>query len=261
MTPPRRRSFRTFCPASHAEQKPAAGWGRRRFIGVCLAACLAPALRAQPAAGESENFRGGKVDWARLKNSGQYWNRHANSDPELLDFLRRNSSLNIDPTWHAASAKSLSDICNYPFLFADRIENLDPGEQTNLGEYLRRGGFICIDCCCNTGINPSPDDYLLNQLQMFHTILPDVSIKPLPENHEIYSLYFKLERHPPRAMPGNSWMDTSNYPLHGISVAGRLVGILTMSGLQCGWAHVGSPDNAQECLEMMTNLYIYAITH
>jgi hypothetical protein len=37
--------------------------------------------------------------------------------------------------------------------------------------------------------------------------------------------------------------------------------MLSMSGLQCGWAHVGSPANAQECLQMMTNVYLYAITH
>jgi hypothetical protein len=62
-------------------------------------------------------------------------------------------------------------------------------------------------------------------------------------------------------MPGNSWMDTRFFPLHSISLGKRLLGILSMSGLQCGWAHVGSQANAQECLEMMTNAYIYAITH
>lgn len=253
--------FRPLPPASLALPKATAPWNRRRFIGTCLTACLGTKLYSQTAGSGSQDFRGGKVEWARLRNSGQYWNRHADSDPELLDFIRRNSSLNIDTTWRAASAKTLPDLCNYPFLFADRVANLDTTEERNLAEYLRRGGFLFIDCCCNTGINPSPDVYLDSHLKFLRGMLPNVHIDPIPDTHEIYSVFFKMQRRPPRAQPGNSWMDTRVFPLHSIFLDKRLIGMLSMSGLQCAWAHVGSPANAQECLQMMTNAYIYAITH
>jgi len=259
MTPPRHPGLvRPPVPTGPAT---GGGWDRRRFICTCAAALLAPVLRAQAPNSGSQEFRGGKVEWARLRNAGQYWNRHAESDPELLDFIRRNSSLNIDTTWRAASGHTLSDLCNYPFLFADRVENLDSTEERNLGEYLKRGGFLFIDCCCNTGINPSPDLYLENQLKFLNGMLPNVRIDAMPDNHEVYTLFFKMQRHPPRAQPGNSWMDTRVFPLHAIFLGNRLVGMLSMSGLQCAWAHVGSPANAQEGLEMMTNIYICAMTH
>jgi len=257
-TPP---IYRPLGPTACAEPAQGHRLGRRRFIGSCVGACLASAVRAQAPGGSGQDFRGGKVEWARLRNSGQYWNRHAESDPELLDFIRRNSSLNIDTTWQAASGATLAGLCNYPFLFTDRVENLNPTEERNLAEYLKRGGFLFIDCCCNTGINPSPDEYLANQLKFLNGMLPGAKIDPIPESHEVYGLFFRVQRHPPRAMPGNSWMDTRAFPLRTIHLGNRLVGMFSMSGLQCAWAHVGSPANAQECLEMMTNIYIYAITH
>jgi hypothetical protein len=250
-----------FGPVTRVVPRPEALWGRRRFLGACAMAGVAGVLRAQaPGQGNAE-FRGGKVEWARLRNSGQYWNRHAEADPELLDFIRRNSSLNIDTTWRAASGQALADLCNYPFLFADRVQNLNPTEGKNLAEYLKRGGFLFIDCCCNTGINPSPDDYLADQIKYLHGILPDIRIELMPETHDVYTLFFKMQRRPPRAMPGNSWMDTRIFPLRSLFLGKRLIGMLSMSGLQCAWAHVGSPANAQEGLQMMTNIYIYAITH
>jgi hypothetical protein len=151
---------------------------------MCLAACCAPAARALAAVpGNNNDFRGGKVEWARLHNPGVYWNRHAEADPELLDFIRRNTTLNIDPVWRAASPKILPDLCNYPFLFTDRVENLPAADARNLAEYLRRGGFLFIDCCCNTGINPSPDAYLANQLKFLQAMLPEAHIEAMPDNH------------------------------------------------------------------------------
>ncbi len=224
-----------------------------------MAATLAPVVRAQ-APGSASDFRGGKVEWARLRNPGQYWNRHAESDPELLDFLRRNTSLNIDPTWQAASAATLAGLCNYPFLFTDRVENLDSSAGRNLAEYLKRGGFLFIDCCCNTGINPSLDNYLASQIKFLRGIVLDARIDPLPESNEIYTIFFAMQRHPPRIMASNTETSRRPFPLHGIYRGTRLTGILSMSGLQCGWAHVDTPAIAQECLEMMTNIYIYAMT-
>ncbi len=251
--------YRPFRGLNNAASPPGRRWNRRRFIGACVAAWLAPVVRAQAPGGNVE-YRGGKVEWARLHNPGQYWNRHANADPELLDFIRRNSTLNIDPTWQAASAKTLPGLCNYPFLFTDRVENLDSNEGRNLAEYLRRGGFLFVDCCCNTGINPSLDGYLVNQIKFLSGILPEARVEPLAESDEVYTVFFKMKRHPPRIMASNTMMSTRPFPFHGIYRGAHLNGMISMSGLQCGWAHVDTPAIAQESLEMMTNIYIYAMT-
>jgi hypothetical protein len=115
---------------------------RRRCADV-LAVLIAVGMFALPLLGANEvkpedRFRGGKVEWARLQHRGLYWNRHAESDDALLSFIRSNTTLNIDSVWHAASASDLAAMTEYPFLFADTLDYLNPAEQHNLAEYLRR---------------------------------------------------------------------------------------------------------------------------
>ena len=103
----------------------------------------------------------GRFSWARLKTDSPTWDRHARGDPRLLEFIRSSTSLNIDTVWHSADVESLRQMCRYPFLFSEGIDRVrDKKGRDNLGEYLKRHGFLFIDSCINTGVNPDPDVFL-----------------------------------------------------------------------------------------------------
>jgi hypothetical protein len=74
-------------------------------------------------------------------------------------------------------------------------------------------------------------------------------------DHEVYSLHFTMTQFPPTGRPGGT------APLRALVSGGRTIGFLSVSGIQCGCAGFGEPTARQSCTEMMTNIYLYALTH
>jgi len=228
-----------------------------------LAVALAAGLFALPLLGAEkvrpeDRFRGGKVEWARLKHRGLYWDRHAESDDALLSYIRSNTTLNIDSAWHAAPASDLAAMTAYPFLFADTLDFLDPAEQRNLAEYLRRGGFILIDMCGNKKINSPPAYFLSDHLRILKAMFPDFHCEELTPKHEVFSIYFKMTEFPPQSRPGTSLLEGPTNPLRLLYAGDRVIGILSISGMQCGWS--GADHAPRSFMMMVTNIYLYAIT-
>lgn len=224
-----------------------------RLIGLFLLLALSGALHAatMPAA---ERLRGGTVEWARLQTRGAYWDRHANSDPVLLDFLRRNTTLNIGVRWNSAWVAKLDELCLYPFLYSDSIASLTAEEGRNLAEYLRRGGFLFVDACRNKEINPNIGKFLLAQLKVLSAQFPNLRSEKILPNHELYSIYFRMKEFPPyRKSDGQE-------PLHGVFVGDRMVAVIGLNGFQCAWAGYSDQANANASAQMVTNIYLYAMS-
>src|SRR5580658_4387340 len=154
------------------------------FLLVASLALLLTPVAADPA---GNPMAGGKVEWARLKTASATWDRHARSDPNLLYFIRTSTTLNIDPIWHVADVESLQQMCAYPFLFSEGIHHVtDEQGLDNMREYIKRGGFIFVDSCINTNINPDPDAFLAMQIATLQKIFPDARMERLPEDGEIF---------------------------------------------------------------------------
>jgi hypothetical protein len=216
---------------------------------------------AKPAA--AERFKGGKLDWTRLNTGTAYWNRHSEWDSTLLGFMRANTSLNIDREWHATRPADLKQLCNYPFVYADNIASVPEAGARNLAEYLRRGGFLLIDACGNSSINPNPEVFFADQIKVLRKHFPELRVGVLKPDHEVFSIYFKMTEFPPQARPndGGSWLDRYEFPLRAVFVGDRIVAMISLSGWQCAWAHIGGGEAAAtNCMEMLTNVYIYAMT-
>ena len=231
------------------------------WIRLLLLGLLLLPLRADPA---PVSTLAGRISWARLKTSSDTWDRHARSDPKLLSFVRNSTSLNIDLTWHAADVESLRQMCIYPFLFSEGIDRIhDEKGLANLREYLNRHGFIFVDSCINTGVNPDPDVFLEQQMTTFKSILPDATLAPIPAGSGIFHNCFDLQEGLPHTYMNNVYRPNwARHGLYGVTANHRLVGIISLSGLQCGWDGM-KPDreHIKDCMEMMVNIYVYALTH
>jgi hypothetical protein len=231
---------------------------RLLFLSLFLFTCLS--LRA--AADEPDKLRAERVGWARLKTPTEYWLRHAEGDPSLARFIRDNTSLNIDPAWYVADVERLEEMCAYPLLFAQSIVVVDSSAgKAHLAEYVRRGGFLLIDACCNRGINPSPDLFLQNHIRRLSEILPEARVAALPSNHEIYRCFFKISGGPPHTYDQNVFdPERAKHGLYAIQIGHRTAGIITLSGLQCGWSRQAAPAGHDVlCMRMLVNIYIFAM--
>jgi hypothetical protein len=223
---------------------------------ICLLLIAAGAF-AQPSGLEEQ--RGEQVGWARLKTSGNEWRRHATGDPVLMRFLRTKTSLNIDPTWYVADVENPDEMCKYPLLFAQSIQMVgDERGRANLAEYIRRGGFLLIDACINKHITPNPNLFFKEQSKILQEILPEARIVALPNDHPIYRSFFRFPNGAPHTEDAPAW---SQLGFYGIEIGSRMAGIISFSGLQCGWDGMKrqTPGHDVVCMRMLTNIYIYAM--
>lgn len=228
----------------------------RFFLCLLLATAI---LRGQSA----NDLRGERVGWARLKTDSPAWFRHATGDPVLMSFLREQTSLNIDPTWYAANVENLLEMCKYPLLFSQGIHVVQSATgRTNLAEYIRRGGFLLIDACINAQITPDPDVFLSQQTQLLSAILPEARVMLLPRNHDVYRAYFTIpDGQPPHTYFKNIFDERwHKHGLYGIFVGKRMAGLISLSGLQCGWDRmIAPPGHDVACMKMLVNIYVYAM--
>jgi hypothetical protein len=206
--------------------------------------------------------RGGRVGWARIITPNSAWNRHADTDPTLTQFIRRQTSLNLDPTWYSADPASVDQLCTYPLIFTNNLTDItDPVHWKNLAEYVRRGGFIFVDSCINTTITPDPDVFLARHIALMKTIAPGAVVRELPANHDIYRQYFTVADTPPHTFMRNIYNQAwARHGLYGVFAGDRLISLISLSGLQCGWAGTYTRPHAEECMKMVVNIYVYAMT-
>ncbi len=230
---------------------------RGALILICCA-CAIIARAAEPA----PEPRGGRVGWARLITGDEAWNRHSETDERLSNFIRKETSLNIDPTWYSADPHKLDQLCLYPLIFTNNLtEATGSGPRANLKEYLRRGGFLFVDACTNRTITRDPDAFYKDHVALMRELVPGCAVRELPATHEIFRHYFTLSETPPHTYMGNVYDPKfARYGLYGVYSGDRMVALLSLAGLQCGWAGMDGTDHAKECMKMVVNIYVYAMT-
>jgi hypothetical protein len=197
---------------------------------------------------------GGKVAWARLVTESPSWTVHQANDPLLADFIRRQSTLNLDPRCYPADSGQLTDLSNYPFIFTNNLTDVhSPARLANVREYLRRGGFIYIDRCVNLSFSLEQELFYRRHIDLINRLLPGCKIRELSREHEIFRCYFSIQRDV-RAGTGGSGHDG----IYGVYDEGRMVALLSLANYQCGWPN--SRDQGHAKMEMIANIYVYAMT-
>lgn len=222
------------------------------LIALVLTLSAAPpktgaALRAEP------------VSWARLITPNPDWNIHGDRDPDLAQFIRANTSLDIQRSPQPANATRLEDLCRHPFIYAKDLQWVNQAAHlANLGEYLRRGGFLCVDACATEAVNPDMEVYLRANRAIFQRLLPEAEIRKLPATHGIYDCYFKLSRADVYTVDMGNQERCANYGMYGVFMSNRMVAVISMYGLQCGWPQ--TPRRTPGCMKFILNTYVYAMT-
>jgi hypothetical protein len=204
---------------------------------------------------------GSTVNWARLVTPNE-WDRHRNNDPMLVNFINTRTSLNLEPTCKSAHPDDLRELCAYPLIFANWINELkDPTQLANVREYLARGGFLFVDTCVNRDFVPDPDVWLRDTRKCLEKIAPGHELRPLPNDHPIYTGFFTLKHRPPHAYQDGivdpRW---AKHPTYGVFVQDRMVAIISLNGIQCATGETPL-EVRQDRMKLVVNIYVYAMTH
>lgn len=191
---------------------------------------------------------------ARLKYSGGGdWYNDPSAEINMMEYLKKNTTIDVDePLFYSVSVSS-DDIFNYPFILITGHGNIEfsADEVARLRKYCESGGFLYAD-----------DDYGMNDSfkREIKKVFPDEELKELPFTHKIYNSQFSF----PNGLPKIHEHDQKPAQGFGIYSGGRLCVYYTYeTNISDGWAdtkeHQDPPEKREEAFKMGTNIIVYSL--
>jgi hypothetical protein len=192
----------------------------------------------------------------RLQYSGGGdWYNDPSAEVNMMEFLKKNTVIDVDePKFYSVDIDS-DDIFNFPFIFITGHGNISfsDSEVKRLREYLERGGFLYAD-----------DDYGMDEAfrREMKKVFPGQEMKELPFDHKIYSCHFSFPNGLPKIHEHNGKPPQG----FGYFINGRLCVYYTYeTNISDGWAdpreHNDPPEKREEALKMGTNIIVYALNN
>lgn len=118
------------------------------------------------------------------------------------------------------------------YLAGHRLVQFNREEKQNFQQYVENGGFIFVDDC-----NHDIDGMFARSFErQMREIFGETALKKIPNDHPIYSSFFKFEGPPRTSIELNGWGDdlVHNY-LKAIEIDGRIAVLYSNKDLGCEW--------------------------
>jgi hypothetical protein len=203
-----------------------------------------------------ENKLSSSFKIVRLKYAGGGdWYNDPSAEVNMMDYLKKNTLIDVDePKFYYADISS-DEIFNYPFIFITGHGNIlfTDSEVKRLRTYFERGGFLYAD-----------DDYGMNDAfkREMKKVFPEQEMVELPFDHKIYSSHFSFSN----GLPKTHEHDGKPPQGFGYFINGRLCVFYTYeTNISDGWAdpreHDDPPEKREEALKMGTNIIVYALNN
>ncbi len=196
----------------------------------------------------------GAFQIARLKyNGGGDWYNGQSEEPNLLDFIRKNTDVKVKPEYTFVDLSS-DEIFSYPFLFITGHGNIifTSEEAARLKQYLENGGFLYVD-----------DDYGLDKAfrREIKKVFPDKNLVELPFSYGLYHIFYNF----PNGVPKTHEHDGKPPQGFGIFIGDRLAVFYTYeSNPSDGWddpeVHHDPQAKREEALKFGANIVLWALT-
>jgi len=190
--------------------------------------------------------------------TGDQWNIYPVGDVILRKRLGQLTNINASQDPVVVRLADLDTACRYPFVFAtsEGYFDLPKNEETNLREFLRRGGFVYADDCV---LGRTGDRFFQDYLKMINRLFEPqhMEMARVPDDHEINHCYF----HFPKGAPFLQGVNHGAWALFEKGT-GRIMTYLTPGDLHCAWTCLWcSKEMSEKCLKMGINIIIYYLMH
>ncbi len=198
--------------------------------------------------------------FTRLSYESGDWDVDERMPANLLNSLIEYTTLRVDINERiiplADPAMLISPFC---YLAGHRLVEFNHAEKQNFETYVRNGGFVFVDDC-----NHDIDGVFAQSFEkQMREIFPDKPLKKLPNDHAIYTSFFKFDGPPNTSLELNGWGDDLVHDyLKAIEIDGRIAVLYSNKDLGCEWDYdfrnkrFLAVDNTQ----FAVNIVIYAMT-
>ncbi len=229
----------------------------RQLAGAAVSAGLVGTGRAARAANAGDPPPAvASSGWGRILTPHPEWDFHNDREAQVVDFIREDRSLGANMRHGVADPRNLASLCQYPFLFSfDLTDIRDAREWANLREYIYRGGFLYLDNCVH--VSPNITAYRTDHLTRLTRLLPASEWRRLSDDHPIYRTRYPIK---PSQLPDDAHTpDDQLRALYGVFDDDRMVALVSMAHLFCGWPE--RPSYVEADKKQMVNIYAYARAH
>lgn len=172
--------------------------------------------------------------FTRLMYESGNWDVDIRMPSNVLNSLVEYTTLRVDKTERMVA---LSDpkMLQAPFCYlaGHKLVQFTQAERSNFEKYVRGGGFVFVDDCNHDidGLFAKSFEAEMAKIFGLH------ALKKIPNNHPLYSCFFKFEDGPPTtSMELNGWGDDLVHEyLKGIEIGGRIRVLYSNKDYGCEW--------------------------
>ncbi|OGF49815.1 MAG: hypothetical protein A2231_05190 [Candidatus Firestonebacteria bacterium RIFOXYA2_FULL_40_8] len=212
------------------------------------------------------------LKWARVKVNikkpcQEDWDNGLETDVIFLKEVEKLTTLKFDMKVNVVTLQDLDEMVKYPLLYmrASRPPVLSAKEQSNLREYLKRGGVLFGDDNHegSGGLGTEDEFYRGMKQIMEEQIFPGRKMEFIPLDHEIFHCHFDL----PFGWPvcaGEVHNKDNNVPLGMFAEKDKHLMVLIYGGsLMGGWSTTWecSAVKKRQAYKAGVNLIVYSMTH
>jgi hypothetical protein len=175
-----------------------------------------------------------KFFFTRLQYESGDWDVDQRMPSNLLYSLVEYTTLEVD-TQEKITPLSSDDIFNSPFCYLSghKLVQFTKKERENFEKYINNGGFVFVDDC-----NHDIDGLFAKSFErQVDAIFGSQALKKIPNDHEIYNIFFEFENGPPTTSQElNGWGDDIVHDyLKAIEINGRIGLLYSNKDYGCEW--------------------------
>jgi len=172
--------------------------------------------------------------FTRLQYESGDWDVDQRMPSNLLYSLVEYTTLEVD-IQEKITPLSSDEIFNSPFCYLSghKLVQFTKKERENFKKYINNGGFVFVDDC-----NHDIDGLFAKSFErQIEAIFGPRSLKKIPNNHEIYNIFFEFENGPPTTSQElNGWGDDIVHDyLKAIEINGRIGLLYSNKDYGCEW--------------------------
>jgi hypothetical protein len=171
--------------------------------------------------------------FTRLLYESGDWDVDVRMPSNVLNSLVEYTTLKVDP---AERMVQLSDpkVLEAPFCYlaGHKLVQFTPLERKNFERYVRGGGFVFVDDC-----NHDVDGLFAKSFEAeMAKIFGGSALRKIPNNHPVYSSFFKFDGPPNTSVELNGWGDDLVHEyLKAIEIGGRVRVLYSNKDYGCEW--------------------------
>lgn len=172
--------------------------------------------------------------FTRLQYESGDWDVDQRMPSNILNSLVEYTTLKIDTQENIVPLSS-DDIfkCPFCYLSGHKLVQFTKKERENFEKYVNNGGFVFVDDC-----NHDIDGLFAKSFErQMEAIFGPRALKKIPNDHEIYNIFFEFENGPPTTSQElNGWGDDIVHDyLKAIEINGRIGVLYSNKDYGCEW--------------------------